>query len=445
MEPPQSDAKRRLEDLVAFPREGLDTEIKPWLDLTQEDDKANIAQAILALANFGGGYILLGFEDQGGTWVPAAGRPATLETYTQDAANGIVQRYAEPPFHCDLHHVSHPKTRDLFPVVVVPGTSRVPVRSKRDGPNLNHVRDSTYYTRGPGPCSRPIQSGREWDDLIRRCLVGARSDLVRDFRAILYGFSSRPEEKSDELVRWIEESKGRWKALIKDNLSAEQLPRYQNEVWNVAYAIAGEFSAPTPERLLTILERAQGRESGWPPWWVPQRDDIKPYPYGGLIECWMAKSYFSDVAHADFWRASPQGLMFLLRGYEEDGVPDRFSPRTVFDLTIPIWRIGECLLHAERLASELSDQTTSLRMQATWEGLAGRTLVTWTSARRSSHERKCRQNAVTSELEVPVEQIRTNLADMVGELLRPLYRAFDFLELAPQVISEELAKMMGSG
>jgi len=139
-----SDIERRLQDLLAYPREDLDNELKNWLNLSQENGKANIAKAILALANHGGGYILIGFTKKDGNWMPSEPRPSNLNNYTQDVINGIVRRYADPPFNCRVYHLPHPKSGLLFPGVVVPGNHRVPIRAKKDGPNRKHVLKDTY-------------------------------------------------------------------------------------------------------------------------------------------------------------------------------------------------------------------------------------------------------------------------------------------------------------
>lgn len=166
------DALRRLQGLLIYPREDLDVELKGWLDLSSEDNKANLAQAILALANHnGGGHVLLGLIKSDGAWIPDTSRPSNLNNYTQDLINGIVEKYADPPFHCEVYHVADRPGGDVFPIVVVPGNHRVPIRAKRDGPGSKHVHQNAYYIRRPGPKSEPIQTAQEWDDLINRCLI----------------------------------------------------------------------------------------------------------------------------------------------------------------------------------------------------------------------------------------------------------------------------------
>ena len=452
--PQVATVQRRLQDLLAYPREDLGTELKNWLDLALEENKANLAQAILALANHGGGYVLLGFEEVGGAWTPAKPRPSDLSGFTQDLINGIVQGYADPSFHCELHKVAHPQTGDLFPIVVVPGDHKVPIRAKRDGPQdkrgrPQHVNINTYYIRRPGPKSEPPQSAREWDTLIGRCVRVTRGDLLEGMRSLLLGTvpgTTRTEEESRDLERWVEESKKRWQALVNEKLSNEKPSRYENGVWYVAYSVTADFHRPVLTKLLEILRTVAGHETGWPPWWVPTPEEIRPYPYNGLVECWLAETTFPDAAHSDFWRASPEGKMFLLRGYQEDGVPDRVKPGTVFDLTVPIWRVGECLLHAERFARALTDQPASISFCVTWEGLGGRVLTPWASPERLLYEgRTSHQTSVSSSIKIQVDQIRDALPEIVLALTQPLYMVFDFFDPSLRMIQEELSKMRKGG
>src|ERR1700722_13929213 len=58
---PVSDTARRLADLLVDPHETLDFEIKGWLDVSASEHQAKLAKGIIAMANHGGGYILIGF------------------------------------------------------------------------------------------------------------------------------------------------------------------------------------------------------------------------------------------------------------------------------------------------------------------------------------------------------------------------------------------------
>ena len=194
---------RNLADLLLSPRETLDVELKEWLDIVaNQDHRAVLAKALIALANHGGGFVVVGFADQG---IPAPNRPTNLTAYTPDTVNSIVMAYAEPAFHCDVSYVAAPDGQQ-YPIITVPGGHHVPIKARRDGPNGQTVRNNSYYIRRPGPQSENPQNGAEWDALIRRCIANGREQLLDQMRTI---FSGAPtvEAPGDDIalaVRWFE-------------------------------------------------------------------------------------------------------------------------------------------------------------------------------------------------------------------------------------------------
>ncbi|MDE0242654.1 MAG: putative DNA binding domain-containing protein [bacterium] len=166
---PNDVSGERYDDLLVNPREDLDFEIKNWLDLTgNNDDKATLAKAVIAIANHGGGIIALGLEETGDGVVEAQNRPETLDRYSQDVVNGIVHRYCDPPFHCRVHVVPGPEG-GMFPLIRVPGGHGIPVLARRDSPNGTTLKQNAAYIRKPGPRSETPQSAHDWKALLVLC------------------------------------------------------------------------------------------------------------------------------------------------------------------------------------------------------------------------------------------------------------------------------------
>ena len=105
---------RRLQQLVSHPREDLGVEHKQWLDLGANSHKATLAKAAIALADHGGGFIVVGFADTGSDLESQHPSPE-LPAVTQDAVNAAIRRYADPEFHCEVHFVEHPVSRSRTP------------------------------------------------------------------------------------------------------------------------------------------------------------------------------------------------------------------------------------------------------------------------------------------------------------------------------------------
>ncbi len=441
---------RLLEDLLSFPREDLDVEYKGWIDLADKEKKALVAKALIALTNHGGGYLVIGYEESAGIWRPSAkNRPDDLSAFDQDAINGVIERYAEPLFHCETEWVRNPETGALFPVVRAPGNQKVPVRTKRACPCGECVQSNTYYIRRPGPKSEAPQTAREWDDLMRRCVMASRESLMGDIRLILYGArtvesSPSPTEAArNRLDEWVSESRARLDSLVKERLPTQAPSPYEHGVWSVAYAILGEFKSPDLGNLESFLRKAEGGETGWPMWLIQSNEEQRPYVLNGVFECWIAGTKVRNSAHADFWRVSPTGLTYLLRGYQEDSNPEQLEPGTLIDLTIPVWRLGEGLLHSERLARAMEVESGSVLFRVEWEGLAGRLLTSLDLHRDVWGARKSHQAKVSSEPLVPVDQIRPSLVETVSLLVRPLYEVFGLFDPPNTMVAEELEKMRG--
>ena len=122
---------RELQPLVSQPMEELGVEHKGWIDLTSKEHKATLAKAAIALANHGGGFIVIGMADQGDR-LQSQPPPSGLLSLTQDDVNSAISRHADPAFHCQMHLVEHPCTNIKHPVIVVPGDLTVPVMAKRN-------------------------------------------------------------------------------------------------------------------------------------------------------------------------------------------------------------------------------------------------------------------------------------------------------------------------
>lgn len=447
--------RERLSDLLVDPREDLDFEVKNWLDLqNSNEDKATFAKAVLALANHGGGFVALGLLETNSGIVEAVERPATLDRYSQDLINGIVQNYCDPPFHCAVHIVGRPD-ETLFPIVVVPGGHRIPVRARRAGPHGNIVQNNAIYIRKPGPRSETPQSAQDWDDLLAKCLRNRRDEMFDQIRDLITGAVPQIEHptESARIEDWIRVSFERWNTLTQ-KLPKHIGPCFPHGYYNFAYEIIGERRQISPSQLPDVLRASVVRHTGWPPFWYPTRKGITPYPIDDTVECWLGgdtqtPAENSDAAHSDFWRIHPEGMAFLLRGLEEDGMevqhPRRspILPGTVFDITLPVWRIGETLLQAQRLAENLFEGPTTIRFIATYKGLSGRELTSIDHRRHHFKGHIARQNSITLNTHVDAQAIDTNLPEIVHPLLSPLYALFDFFDLSIQLVTEELSRMRG--
>ena len=245
----------------------------------------------------------------------------------------------------------------------------------------------------------------------------------------------------------------RWMALVT-KLPTDSPARFPHGWYRFDYALEGDLREIELRRFSDLLTKAVTPHTGWPVFWVPTQDEIAPREVDGMIECWLAPPKhrkpheLEDAAHCDFWRASPTGRMFLMRGYQEDG-QETFAPGKIFDMGLPIWRMGEALLHAGRLASLLKREekgAITVKFRAHYTGLAGRVLKAWTNPLVDFLDEgsAARSREVMLEAVVSAAEIEANLAAHVFPLAALLYENFGVAGLSQSRVQAEIAGLLKS-
>lgn len=432
-----------LQPLVAEPREDLSSEYKDWLDLTANEHKATVAKAAIAVVNHGGGFIIIGFEDAA-VGLQSHARPDAIPEITQDAINAAIRRYASPEFHCELYVVPHPTTGVIHPVIVVPGTMTEPVMSKRDCPGV--ISQNRCYIRKPGPRSEEPRTGEEWRALLNRCVRAGRDDMLEAIRAIVsgrVGVHGGSPNVMEQLRAFCDAGRARW-AELTEPLPGNAPGLFPHGYYEMGFALAGAQPAGGLADLKDRLRHARRiKLTGWTPFLDMTTPEWTPYPHQNFVEAWVGRPLAGradhDASHSDFWRASPAGSLYTIRGYAEDALENR--PRgQLFDITLPVWRIAEGVLFARRL-SETYEDVDAMLIWCRFTGLMGRRLISITGNRAVFGDEVSGTDEIAMEAQATPQQIDDNLVEVMHQLLTPLYERFSFFRLPVVLVEEELAQM----
>jgi len=443
-----SDIKNRFEDWLLNPYEDLECEVKGWLDLSNAEDRAKIAKALIALENSGGGRLIIGFtKGTDGGLVPDNGRPDDLSKFNSDEFNAIVKRFAEPVFHVDVRLMTASDSQLQFPYIIIHGKSKVPVRSSGSTQGKS-IADNVYYIRRPGPSSESPQSGAEWDDLITRCMLKNKDEILSVFRNyagdnLSFLFQHETSKLSQSrLDSFCSEALKRWDGLNKA-LPDSHLSKIKNGYFYFACEVIGDSKNLSPPQIKQQIESLQ-KYTGWPIFVTLYDADVSPKLVENSIEAWLAKIKYPDVSNADFWKVTPDGMFFSLRGYQEDGEAidkTRFAIGKNFDLTLPIWRLSEFILRSNELASKMFNDGYELVIKCCWTGIANRKLVSMSGNRMLFDDRVCAAEKVTSNGKFTGEEVVNLLPEVVKKLTTDLYASFDFYEPSISIFAEEIRRM----
>lgn len=426
-----------LRDLLDFPNETLDAEYKSALDLAQPEQKAALARHIAAMANFGGGKIVFGFDDD----LTVSASIPTAGDISRDTVAGIVRRYLEPVVHCEVHLVRSTAGSE-HPVIVVPSHGNVPICAKASGPEKNGrpvgIVQGTYYIRKAGPCSEPITSHSDWQPVIRRCAMHDRSAILAAIAGAI-----EPARAADMLQQRLNTWHEATRRAFAERLPNKHTPNdVANHNFQLSYAIETEHN----ERLHTnnfdrVLVEINNEvrdlvTSGWSMLYIFGQNELNPYwnadPMSGSDEDFLQCSLVDQDtigSSADFWRASPAGLVSLIRDYWEDSPlitrPDH-QPYLYIDPSLLMRSIAEIVRHARAFASRF-EAPSRVAFQCEWRGLRGRRPKRF---RGFVYGREAKTNERAAGGVWPVLELNQHWERIVAALAAPVCRSFGIEDAA---------------
>jgi transcriptional regulator with XRE-family HTH domain len=252
----------------------------------------------------------------------------------------------------------------------------------------------------------------------------------------------------DSQDTFVQAARNRWQDLVA---TLPQNDPARLPLGHVSYDYQIEGVGPVPLRDLPAILRSLEGYTGWPPFWIATRSDLRPYNREGQLECWFGGGrdrLLTDAGHSDFWRVAPDGRAFLRRGYQEDG-PDNLQPGAIFDLTLPIWRTAELLLHSAQLARAVGGGgDTVLRLRCAYTGLEGRELASWAKPllrHQVPGGLRARSSSATSTEVTSVAEVEEDLEGLTARLVRPVYERFEGYQPPDALIADEIAELRRTG
>lgn len=298
---------------------------------------------------------------------------------------------------------------------------------------------SVLALSAPARFGRLVSAPRVYVDLMR--IGGRGDDAARHLREEI--LVDRPTHLDNLappplLLEWDERHRSRLHELTRERKVGDRDP-YRLGALSISYRLPDASIGSEPARLAHILREVTDHGTGWPVWWAPQvgGDRLRTTP-GGELECWFADQVETQPSHADYWAADPKGQLFLIRPYQED-FEGKWERGVEIDAVLQIWRVAECVAHAERLARRLG--ASRIQLMARWSGLGDRRLTSRQRALALSPSLTAIADEAISFVETTPEAYADEPASVLAKLLQPLYRTFGLMEPQTTLIDGEIREM----
>lgn len=447
----------QIKKLIERPSESLSVEIKRWIDPKTPDGVGKIVRTALALRNFNGGFIVIGFDNN--TLLPDKENiPKNVkESFHIDYIQGIISKYSSETFEVAIEYAE--RDNQLYPVIAIPSGIKTPIASKSDliFGDKHLINEHAVYVRSLNANNTPSTTKAIWKDwanvveicfenreadigrFVRRHLGGLKQSVFKNILGALSTEMETPESIEEKLIKYIDYGKERMAFSVKENGIA--FPEQGH--WEIGLIITGPLATYNADiNFLRLLESNNPDYTGWPIWMEGRgAKGAKSYVYGGAWEELLGNlgSIFGN--EIDFMIKDPNGKFYLYRLYQDDtsGSERKPKPMTSLDFGLQVIRVAEAIAVGIAFGKALGGdpEKTRLNFVFRWNRLKDRELASWANpGKYISPGRKAYQDTVTSFVDLPLDTPLTALGAFVKKVVDPLFAVFDGYVASDSIIED---------
>jgi hypothetical protein len=408
------------EELCRIIRQGQETRLLDYKRAHEWNDKdassAEIVKDILALANSGGGHLVIGVDQASDGRFDFVGMSdEQAKTWETTRIGNKVSAYAEPTV--DARATTVPCGGKKFVVVAVRGFTLTPhicTRRYQVSGEKPVLVENTFYIRSETAQSRPIQSAAELRDLIERATLLRQDELLTGIRAILTGAS----------VTTTAAAADRFKELIEASLNetmdtSEDLPfdgMYVDEMYPASF---NEQRFTIEQLRDAVMKASVNYGSDWPflqhPGWQNDIDRLADgfrLNYGQLV----GASKDGSKNRYFYWLLRQSGLLVVKSmPWEVDYFP-RKNERVLFKRSLVV-HIAQSLDALVRLYQALGVTDEDITWRFEFHGAKDREFRNDPNLIPFQDDKPCKENVVSFQRTRSLEDWSAGLVDHAVEAI----------------------------
>ena len=420
--------QRSDKPFLHHPGERQEAEYKASIQFDADSDFGlRLIKHILGMANTGGGWIVIGYDDN--TLKPDRNlSPDLAATYDSTLLSDAVDKCiaGEQPIRLSVFQETHPRTGTTHPVIRIQEFDRSPFicRSTKSAADSDKpvLQSGKVYIRRPGAATSEIQAPSEWDDLLKRCVAHRRDEFLREFTDLFSrmnaGDASLTTETTDVNTTTEEWMANRWRiSNVRDSIQSEG-----------GYIESACMLVESRHQQWTINDlHAAARSAKWRYWdkFVPIEDGIEVRL--GRAEGLGVPEYWCLNQNGDYYSSS-----LLLEDYENPGFRTSVGhPKRSLWFDLAIRRITFELMESVALYKELGvapDEPYLLKIRH--GGLRGRTLYAASPNYFFNSPQAKQANVHEWHHEVTQDLINGQLMELACVIADSLFVLFNFTKIS---------------
>ncbi len=406
--------------------ETRDVEYKAAMAWNEKDKAAccGVVKDILAMANMGGGLIIIGVDQMdNGSFKPTGLPDHMLGSWETTRVNNFVQRYADPPINTRTRRFSDAGM--TFIALDVPPFPSVPHLCMKDYPG--ELQAFALYVRTANNESAPIKSSADFDAIIERAVRNRSERLLSSIRTILVGADiTATVSDTERFAQQLEEAQQR---------AIERYPRewptyegYREIAWWPARFDEERFAL---EELRPAVNAARVSYRAQPFLAADQSRDAIQSMQDGIEAITGSRPLFPEPMrldyHAyDYWQFRTSGFFFKSSLMKEEGLTPRINDKLILWDEMTAF-MGEGVDALVRLYEALGVMDEDVTVQVRVTGTQGRTVGVSGIWLPTIHER-CSLPEVRYRATHSIDEWAAGRVDLAARMTREIMLRFNWMD-----------------
>lgn len=160
------------------------------------DMRFKLMKTIMAMGNLGGGYVVVGFDEGAESLSERAVGVSEVDlgTWTVTDVCRDLNARCQPPIDLDIVPIRDDERNATFVVLRVPSHGSEPflcTKNQHSKDNEILLKAGAVYYRSKDKSCGEIVHQEDWRDLITRCTLKRKTEMIRDIDAIMNGLTTR--------------------------------------------------------------------------------------------------------------------------------------------------------------------------------------------------------------------------------------------------------------
>ncbi|MFA6077214.1 MAG: RNA-binding domain-containing protein [Candidatus Paceibacterota bacterium] len=419
----------RLKGFLKYPLETKNVDYKSGEAISSKNPFSyKLIKHILGFANTGGGYIVIGYQEDGNKIPqPQDISKEVLASYDPSSLAQMAESFTSgEKVNLEIHKVLNSENQKIYPIIKVSGFSEKPFFCKkeyRDPVSKDTIlKTNALYVRVSSSRTIELASPEDWNDLIDQCVGKRQEAFLFRFKDLMkeVGFMDLKKitKKNEDLEDNVENSN---QNKVKKELVQKKMEFAGLEVF---HELPNNSKKWNRKELIDSAEKSQQPNTGWPIGVMLRHNkEGMPKPTENGIELKLADG--SNKTY-DYWSLNETGTFYFFRNFQEDEINDSEKKRKLFFDT-RIWRVIEAIKHAVSLYKALGvSPTEKILLKIKHAGINNRELTAGNPMRMMWHHISGDLKEVSWEKAVSFDDLLVNGEEFTKEIVRELFLMFEY-------------------